>query len=203
MEKVLNFINIPRSIIRLRKRKIIELYTGEKQNSIERDYLLIWIILILLVVVNYFIKTKEAGLISLGVLVVFLVILKFRGKKGSWSFSGMASAISKVVLKDEDGKNIKVWELHNKKSLLIGKKTKSNEVDIDLGNSIYSSLISREHAILNFTGNKWYFEDIGSSNGSGIKRKSDEKKIKVEEGKSYGVSSGDVIYIANTKLILK
>lgn len=139
MEKVLNFINIPRSIIRLRKRKIIELYTGEKQNSIERDYLLIWIILILLVVVNYFIKTKEAGLISLGVLVVFLVILKFRGKKGSWGFSGMTSAISKVVLKDEDGKNIKVWELHNKKSLLIGKKTKSNEVDIDLGNSIYSS----------------------------------------------------------------
>ena len=72
-----------------------------------------------------------------------------------------------------------------------------------MSSSVYASLISREHGILNYTGKKWYFEDIGSSNGSGLKRKKEEKKFKVDEGKSYPLMSGDTIYIANTKLILK
>lgn len=203
MEKVLNFINIPRSVVRIRKRKIIETYTGEKQSTEEKDYLIIWFLLIILAVVNYYIRSKEVALISLGVFVVFLFGLKIVRRKTPWSFGGVTSNLSKVILKDEDGKNLKIWDLNNKTSLLIGKKTKANEVDIDLGDTVYASLVSREHGILNCTGDKWYFEDIGSSNGSGIKRKKDEKKIKIEEGKSYGVASGDVLYIANTKLILK
>ena len=203
MEKVLNFINIPRSIIRCRKRRIIEAHTGEKQSTEEKDYLIIWFFLVILITANGFAKNKQVALISLGVFVVFLGVLKLMRRKSLWSFGGDSSSLNKVILKDEDGKNLKIWELNNKTSLLIGKKTKSNEVDIDLTETVYASLISREHGILNYTGKKWYFEDIGSSNGSGIKRKNEEKKFKVDEGKSYGISSGDIIYIANTKLILK
>lgn len=203
MKGFIDFINIPRSIIRYRKRKLIEKFSGEKQNKIERNYLIIWFCIVFVSVINYFFQSKIILISSLVFLIIFILILKISEKKNSWIFSNNKESISKAILKDEEGKNIKIWNLNEKSSFLIGKKTKSNEVDIDLGQDIYASLISREHGILNFAGNKWYFEDIGSSNGSGIKRRKDEKKFKVEEGKSYPMKSGDIIYIANTKLILK
>ncbi len=203
MKAFIDFINIPRSIIRYRKRKLIEKYSGEKQSKIERNYLIIWFNLILISIVNYYFQSKITLISTLVFLFFLILILKISEKKNSWIFSNDKDTITKAILKDEEGKNIKIWNLNEKSSFLIGKKTKSNEVDIDLGQDIYASLISREHGILNFAGNKWYFEDIGSSNGSGIKRKKDEKKFKVEEGKSYPIKSGDIIYIANTKLILK
>lgn len=203
MENLINFINIPRSIKRYNKRKIIELYTGEKQSKVERNYLIIWVFIGILVPINIYFKSLNITIASVISLLILGLILKISQRKSNWIFSNDKDFVSRAILKDEEGKNIKVWNLNEKSSFLIGKKTKSNDVDIDLGEDIYSSLISREHGILNCAGKKWYFEDIGSSNGSGIKRKKDEKKFKVEEGKSYQIQSGDIIYIANTKLILK
>jgi pSer/pThr/pTyr-binding forkhead associated (FHA) protein len=86
---------------------------------------------------------------------------------------------------------------------LIGKNSKENEVDIDLNDTDYASLVSRHHAVLNFAEGSWFIEDIGSVNGSGIKRTDESSKFKMEKGKPYKISSGDIIYIANTKLLTK
>ena len=58
MKAFIDFINIPRSIIRYRKRKLIEKYSGEKQSKIERNYLIIWFNLILISIVNYYFQSK-------------------------------------------------------------------------------------------------------------------------------------------------
>lgn len=203
MEKILNFINIPKHIINHKKRKIIESYVGEKKIIRRSKMIVIFLYFATIIAVNIVFSDEKLLLISLGFTLLLAVIMSLTSKKKGWSFGSDAALLNKIILKDEDGKNLKVWELSNKTSLLLGKKTQNNEVDIDLTSDIYASLISREHAILNFTGKHWYFEDVGSSNGSGMKRKSEEKKFKVEEGKSYKVGSGDILYIANTKLLVK
>lgn len=203
MERIINFIDIPRNIIKFQKRKTIEMYTGEKQKKTERNILIIWSFLLIALVLNLVLKNQKI-LIGTGVAgLLLLIIMKISGSNKKWSFGSKEIQLSKIILKDEEGKTLNLWELSNKQSLLIGKKTQNNEVDIDLSSSTYASLVSREHGILNFAGDKWYYEDIGSSNGSGIKRKSEEKKFKVEEGKTYRVYSGDILYIANTQLIIK
>jgi pSer/pThr/pTyr-binding forkhead associated (FHA) protein len=87
-------------------------------------------------------------------------------------------------------------------SFLIGRNTKDNEVDIDLSEAEYSELVSRQHAVLNFAEGRWYIEDIGSSYGSGLK-KVDEEKFKMDLERLYEINSGDTLYIANTKIMVK
>jgi len=113
------------------------------------------------------------------------------------------SQISKIILKDEDGKNIRSWNIHDTTSLLIGKQSSTNDIDIDLSDSTYAKLISREHGVINYTGDNWYYEDIGSENGSGIKRKGEMQKHRIESDNPCLLNSGDTIYIANTKLLLQ
>lgn len=207
MKKFLNFINIPGHIIKYRKRKIIAKYTGDK-NEGEGLKLIINLIIIIgyftvMASINFIYRSKKVFIITAVFSLALFIIIFLLKKKKIWSFGIDNTALSKLILKDDDGKFIKSWEMNGKTSLLIGKKTKNNEIDIDLSDTVYASLVSREHAVLNYTGKQWYFEDIGSSNGSGIKRKSDGKKFKVEEGKAYRVYNGDTIYIANTQIIAK
>ncbi len=110
--------------------------------------------------------------------------------------------ISKLVLISEDGRSVKTWSIIGKVSYLIGRNTKDNEVDIDLSDAEYSELVSRQHAVLNFSEGKWFIEDIGSSHGSGLK-KVDEEKFKLATERLYEINSGDTIYIANTKILVK
>ncbi|NLP15079.1 MAG: FHA domain-containing protein [Clostridium sp.] len=112
------------------------------------------------------------------------------------------SAITKLVLISEDGRGIKSWNIKGKVSLLVGRNTKNNEVDIDLSNVEYSELISRQHAVLNYAEGAWYIEDIGSSYGTGLK-KVNEERFKLDIERLYELSLGDIIYIANTKIMVK
>ena len=99
--------------------------------------------------------------------------------------------IQRLILLDEEGKPIKSWDLQGKISLIIGKAGRDQELDIDLSDCEYSSFIDFQHAV----------EDLGSQNGV--------KVGKVEDGECYRVIhrpckvvAGDVLYIANTKLLL-
>ena len=49
----------------------------------------------------------------------------------------------------------------------------------------------------------WYYEDLGSQNGSGIEKKDDRRKIKLKRNVPVKVESGDIIYLATTKILLK
>ena len=109
--------------------------------------------------------------------------------------------ITHVILKNEDGYDTKIWAVGKANSLIIGKTTRIR-VDIDLSNTAYSTLISRNHAILNRTDKGWYIEDLSSRNGTGVKTYEDNRKIKIGSS-PVKVQSGDIIYIATTALLLK
>lgn len=203
MKTLINMVNLPRNISRYSKKRLIENNTGDTIKKEEFFNILYFLAGVIFLISNYLLRSHKYLYLSIGGMALLTIITYFINRGALSKIDTVNSSITKIILKDENGKTVKLWEIKNQNSLLIGKKTSNNEVDIDLSMSIYSSLISREHAIMNFSGNKWYFEDIGSSNGSGLKRKREDKKIKVEEGKSYRVYSGDTIYIANTMLFLK
>lgn len=111
--------------------------------------------------------------------------------------------IENIILKNSEDYDIKVWKVGRATSLLIGKRTPRNRVDIDVSEGIYSNLVSRAHGILNKVNGVWYYEDLGSQNGSGIEKSSDRRKIKIRKNTPVKVESGDIIYLATTKLLLK
>ncbi|GIP59767.1 FHA domain-containing protein [Paenibacillus sp. FSL W8-0186] len=112
-------------------------------------------------------------------------------------------AVTKIVLLDDDGERVKEWYVKGETSVLIGKNTQSGEVDIDLSDSEYASLVSSEHAVLNRVGDQWFIEDAESHSGTGIRKagRSDAKRLIVEEPVEIG--PGDLIFIANTRLLVK
>lgn len=109
--------------------------------------------------------------------------------------------VQRLILLDDQGKPVKSWDLQGKVSFIIGKAGQGQELDIDLSDCEYSSFIDFQHAVLNFCLDQWYVEDLGSQNGVKIR--------KVEDGECYKVihrpckvAAGDILYIANTKLLL-
>ena len=111
--------------------------------------------------------------------------------------------IVNVILKNSEDYDIKVWKIGRATSLLIGKQTPRQRVDIDVSEGIYSNLVSRVHGVLNKVNGVWYYEDLGSQNGSGLERSSDRRKIKLQRNIPVKVETGDIIYVATTKLLLK
>ena len=111
--------------------------------------------------------------------------------------------IEHIFLKDSEDYDIKIWKIGRATSLLIGKQSPRNRVDIDVSEGIYSNLVSRAHGILNRVNGIWYYEDLGSQNGSGIERSLDKRKIKLKKNIPVKVESGDIIYLATTKILLK
>lgn len=111
--------------------------------------------------------------------------------------------IENIILKNSDDYDIKVWKIGRASSLLIGKRTPRNKVDIDVSEGVYSNLVSRAHGMLNRVNGVWYYEDLGSQNGSGIEKKDDRRKIKLKRNVPVKVESGDIIYLATTKILLK
>lgn len=129
--------------------------------------------------------------------------VQFRGKhtRNETSQSGADTAVGQLILLDEQNKPVRSWDLSGKISVVIGKKNGDEEIDVDLEDCEYSTFIDMQHAALNFCQNSWYVEDLNSQNGIQVK--------KVEDGVCYKVLNrpcrvmpGDIIYIANTKLLL-
>ncbi|CAM3808822.1 FHA domain-containing protein [Marinicrinis lubricantis] len=112
------------------------------------------------------------------------------------------SSISKLVLVDEAEHVMKEWQIEDQTSLLIGKSPITDEIDINLIDAEYASLVSRQHAVLNLVDGYWYVEDIQSKNGVGIKKAGQQARRKLEIETPHRVEPGDVIYIANTKLLV-
>jgi hypothetical protein len=111
--------------------------------------------------------------------------------------------IRKLVLLNNQGVEIDEWIIENKTALIIGKSSQENKVDIDLTGTEYESLISLEHAVLNCVSGKWYIEDIDSINCVGIKKANKLMKNQLREGSPHPISSGDTLYIANTRMLVK
>lgn len=112
-----------------------------------------------------------------------------------------AHGIDRLILLDEQGKPVKSWDMAGRVSMLIGREGGEEEVDVDLDDCAFSSFIDFQHAVLNFCLDQWYVEDLGSQNGVKVRKAEDGECYKVM-GRPCRVQAGDVLYIANTKLLL-
>lgn len=107
---------------------------------------------------------------------------------------------SKLVLLNEEGTSLLSWSLQSKTSLIIGKSTDKEPVDVDLGGSAVATMISKQHAVLNYTDNGWYIDDIDSKNGTRVKKITQNSIMDVKLVGAIEVEPGDIIYIANAML---
>lgn len=158
-------------------------------------------------VVNKGLKiTLIVGTVILVILYFLFVVTKNLGKPlepRAQENNTHKSPLTVIALIGEEGQVIKEWDLMNRVTMLIGRSTKKQEVDIDLTSCTYASLVEHEHAILNFAAEKWYIEDLYSKNGISIQKEGDKIKYKLSQDRPCQISKGDIIYIGKTKLLVK
>nr|WP_275695595.1 FHA domain-containing protein [Fredinandcohnia sp. SECRCQ15] len=87
--------------------------------------------------------------------------------------------------------------------MLIGKSSPDHEVDIDLSDVDYASLISKEHAVLNFSSGSWFIEDLESENGVGLRKLGERSPQKLQSDNPSELHFGDMIFLANTRILVK
>lgn len=112
-------------------------------------------------------------------------------------------AIQELLLLDEYNKPVKSWGMAGKTALVIGRRNENEEeeIDVDLEGCEYSTFVDSRHAVLNYCLDRWYLEDLGSVNGVRVQKAEDGCCYKVTN-RPCRVAAGDIIYIANTKLLL-
>ncbi len=111
--------------------------------------------------------------------------------------------VRELVLINEEGDVLFTWDIRGKTSLVIGKSTQKEPVDIDLSMSAMSQMISKQHAVLNYTNDGWCIDDIDSKNGTRVRKLSQNAIMDVKLVGSVQLVAGDIIYIASTMLQLR
>lgn len=153
---------------------------------------------------SFFINTDKDIKVGMGIfiVIVFTVLIV----KKLWSIPVRAetkTAISKLILLDEDGESIKEWYIHEETSLLVGKSSSRSEVDIDLSDTEYAALINKHHALLNQVNGLWFLEDMDSDNGIGLRKNNRSTTNKLEPEQLHRIEAGDLIYIAHTRILVR
>ncbi|GAB2022765.1 hypothetical protein RyT2_18390 [Pseudolactococcus yaeyamensis] len=163
-------------------------------------------ILILLVTASVFsvIEAYPLGVSILFISLSFILLIWLLTRRFNRYYSKrfIQSKLKNMLLIGENGEIIKTWHISGERALVIGKSYKNNSVDIDLSDSDYAVLIGKEHAVMNCIEGKWFIEDLGTRNGTGIKSK-DETKIYRLTNLPYELAAQDCIYIAKTKLLVQ
>lgn len=126
--------------------------------------------------------------------------LLYRRQTAEADASARPAGIERLILLDEQDQPVRSWDMAGRTALIIGKKG-AEEVDVDLADCAYSCFIDYQHAVLNFSLDCWYVEDLASQNGIKVKKVEDGQRYKVME-RPCRVTAGDILYIANTKLLL-
>lgn len=107
--------------------------------------------------------------------------------------------IHTLVLLDEENRAVTEWNIAGKTSLLIGRDTRREDVDINLANTAFGGMVDRQHAVLNYTAGQWYIEDLDSTNGIRI-QKPDGRIYEVSRTQPCQVEKGDILFIGLTRL---
>lgn len=143
--------------------------------------------------------------VGAAVLIVFLTLAaldsekagrrrkKRRGRKGS------GGDLHSLILLDEEDQEIAEWNIAGKVSVLIGRDSHRENVDVNLMNTAFAGMVDRQHAVLNYAAGQWYIEDLDSTNGIRV-RKRDGILYEVAKGQPCLVEKGDVLLIGLTKL---
>ena len=116
-------------------------------------------------------------------------------------FGAREQGIGRLILLDEQDKPVKSWDMAGRISIVIGRAGGEEDVDVDLEDCAFSGFVDFQHAVLNFCLEQWYVEDLGSQNGVKIRKAEDGECYRVI-GRPCRVEAGDILYIANTRLLL-
>lgn len=117
--------------------------------------------------------------------------------------NAVGNKINAVALIGEQGNVLLEWPLAGKTSVVIGKGSQKEPVDIDLTETAMGQLVSKQHAVLNYTDNGWFVDDIDSKNGTRVKKRNQSALLDVKLVGAVEVEVGDIIYISNTMLQLR
>ena len=170
--------------------------------------LLISLCFLLLFIITYVNETGLRKLFFCSISITFFIIFIIYSLKSELLLSewenkniGSSSQITELALLNDENEPIAFLDMYGKISLVIGVDFGENNVDVNLKNSTYSSMIDIEHAVLNYSNGNWYVEDIGSVNGRSI-IKSDGKKYKLTSSEPCILDKGDILCVSLTKLKL-
>lgn len=111
--------------------------------------------------------------------------------------------ITELVLLSEEDTELMVWDMYGKTAMVIGRDVGENHVDVDLSISPFGSLVEVEHAVLNFSGDSWYIEDVGSANGISIQKPEDGKIYRLAADTPCRIEAGDGILLGKNHLLVR
>lgn len=134
--------------------------------------------------------------------ILHLMIPAPAGAKKSGNLCIPLRTPTELVLLNDEGGDLASWDIYGKNGIVIGRDVGENHVTVNLDHTDYSGMIDVEHAVLNYTRDTWYVEDISSKNGVSI-RKSDGRKYKLSYGKPCKIEQGDIIFISMVRLQLR
>ncbi len=149
---------------------------------------------------------RRALIIAAGILFCIFCVLAVldkdrkgrpRRQRGRRRYAG--GGIQVLALLDEEDEVVAEWNIAGKTSLLIGRDTRREDVDINLANTAFGGMVDRQHAVLNYTAGQWYIEDLDSANGIRI-QKPDGRIYEVSRTQPCQVEKGDVLFIGLTRL---
>lgn len=160
----------------------------------------VFILLVLSLILAYLVINEhhwaEIGIVGniLFAWLVYLIVKYYRRKP--------RSKIKIIQLLNEREEVVKEWYMRDEQGLLIGKNFQNQLVDIDLTDADYAVLIDKQHAVLNYAKGKWFLEDLGTRNGTGVKAVKAAHIKRLVDEEVIPVYPGDRIYVAKTILQL-
>jgi len=110
--------------------------------------------------------------------------------------------IYELALLDEENAVIRTWRIQGMPSVVIGKSTLNIHADVDLRETAFATLIDPEHALLNYTEKGWFLEDNDSRNGLSVVKRGG-KRYFLSKTEPCLIEKDDIIYIANTRLLVR
>ena len=137
-------------------------------------------------------------------LIAFCCLIRDWRRRGPVKKAAKADrrGIYELALLNEQNDVLRTWTIQGLPSVVIGKSTPYTHADIDLRETAFAALVDTEHALLNYTGTGWYIEDNDSHNGIGIE-KPDGYKYRISKIEPCKIEKGDILYIANTRLLVR
>ena len=134
-------------------------------------------------------------LIVVGSLFLILAIVDAQGKERTGKYGGRRRGISEILLLGEENNVTAVWDIYGKISVVFGKDERENQVDVNLKNTDYAGTVDVEHAVMNYSNDSWYIEDLDSENGTRLQRSGEGKKYRVSSREPCKVEKNDIIYL--------
>lgn len=108
--------------------------------------------------------------------------------------------VSRLVYLGKDMRPLAELGLSGRTSVVIGRNTTRQSVDLDLSQADGAGEVEEEHAVLNYAGGVWYLESLSTTNRVGIRKEGNSIVYRLKAMTPYKISAGDIIFISHEKI---